>query len=118
MTFCYPSDEYEDGGPLAAANSSPSTLREVLADQTMSIDAKRALLASWASDRRAVENWPVLRRLDSGSELHIDDIFDALKALDSFDPTAMAMPKGHAALDAVASCASAGASSPSVVFAG
>ncbi|WP_279480211.1 hypothetical protein [Aureimonas sp. SK2] len=40
------------------------------------------LLASWASDRRAVENKPSLRRLGSGAVVSIDDILEALTALD------------------------------------
>ena len=76
----YPSDEYESGDDAPAPFSTP---REVLLDRIMSTDAKRALLASWVSDLQAVENSPALRRLDDGTELHVDDILDALKALDS-----------------------------------
>lgn len=83
--YDYPSDEYEDIVTHGLPSSAPSTPREVLAHQTMSISAKRALLASWASDRRAVENWPALRRLENGRELHIDDILEALKVLDGGD---------------------------------
>lgn len=79
----YPSDEYESGDVAAWAPARLSTPRDVLSDRTMSTAAKRALLASWASDLRAVENRPPLRRLDDGTELQIDDILDALKALDS-----------------------------------
>jgi hypothetical protein len=76
----YPSDEYasEEG-----ASSRPSHPVDVLLDPRMPLEAKRALLAGWASDLRAVENQPALRRLDDGTLLHIDDILDALKALDS-----------------------------------
>lgn len=38
---------------------------------------------STPSDLRAVENQPALHRLDDGTLLHIDEILDALKALDS-----------------------------------
>ena len=48
----------------------------------MSTDDKRALLASWASDARAVPNCPALRRLDDGNLVLIDDVLDALKMLD------------------------------------
>jgi hypothetical protein len=85
MADYYPSDEYEDTAAGGIPRSALSTPPEVLAHQTMSIGAKRALLASWASDRRAVENCPALRRLENGRELHIDDILDALKALDRRD---------------------------------
>ncbi|MGB3339106.1 MAG: hypothetical protein WBA73_18170 [Devosia sp.] len=78
----YPSDEYETeefGEGSAVVICSP---RQVLLDRTLSTDQKRALLASWASDLRAVENHPALRRLDDGTVLYIDDILEALKALD------------------------------------
>lgn len=78
----YPSDEYESEG-LTIPSARLTTPRDVLYDRTISTEEKRALLASWASDLRAVENWPALRRLDDGTELHIDDILEALKALDS-----------------------------------
>lgn len=79
----YPSDAYDSQDCAAVATSneylSPA---EVLADEELSKDEKRSLLASWASDMRAVENWPALRRLDNGTLLTIDEILSALKALD------------------------------------
>jgi hypothetical protein len=63
----YPSDEYASDEVVAPSLSRPA----------------RALLAGWASDRRAVANRPSLRRLDDGTLLHIDEILDALKVLDS-----------------------------------
>ena len=78
----YPSDEYEsDGVPIPYAGL--ATPRDVLADRAMPTEDKRALLVSWASDLRAVENCPSLRRLVDGTELHLDDILEALKSLDS-----------------------------------
>ena len=74
----YPSDEYESD-EVAFSPLSPA---DVLSDPLMPKEAKRALLAGWASDLRAVENRPALRRLDDGTLLQIDDILDALKALD------------------------------------
>jgi hypothetical protein len=78
----YPSDEYESDDPTTSISARLSNPRDVLLDPLLSTEAKRALLASWASDRRAVEDRPALRRLDDGTQLHIDDILDALKALD------------------------------------
>lgn len=49
---------------------------------------KRTLLASWASDRRAVENAPSLRQLDSGAVVSIDDILEAMTALDAHEVSA------------------------------
>ena len=55
---------------------------DVVEDPGLTRDQKRELLASWASDARAVENAPALRRLDSGALVDIDSILAALKRLD------------------------------------
>lgn len=60
----------------------PRSPGEVLADPTMSTGSKRALLASWASDRYAVPNRPDLRRPETGKILVLSDILEALQALD------------------------------------
>lgn len=46
-------------------------------------EVKRALLASWASDRSAVRDKPALRK-PSGAKraVPVDDVFAALRALD------------------------------------
>lgn len=54
----------------------------VLNDQTMTIGAKRALLASWASDAHAVPDRPTLRRLDNGAVVAVSEILRALRSLD------------------------------------
>lgn len=64
---------------------------EVLADRTLDVEAKRALLASWASDAHAVEHAPTLRQLESGAIVKIDAIMDALRALDT-DEVSSARP--------------------------
>ena len=56
----------------------------VLNDATLTIDEKRRVLASEASDARAVADHPALRRLDDGRIVGIDDILDDLKKLDGF----------------------------------
>jgi hypothetical protein len=43
---------------------------------------KRALLASWASDARALEAAPALRQLDSGSVVPVSTLLAALRLLD------------------------------------
>jgi hypothetical protein len=48
----------------------------------MTVEEKRSLLASWASDARGVVDAPALRQLDNGAIVFIDDILDALKQLD------------------------------------
>ena len=60
----------------------PVAPQEVVRDRTMSTEDKRVLLASWASDARAVPNCPALRRLDDGNLVLIDDVLNALKMLD------------------------------------
>jgi hypothetical protein len=58
--------------------------QEVLAHPTLVSSEKRALLASWASDACAVENLPNWRRLpETGTLVPLDEILDALQALDS-----------------------------------
>ena len=59
-----------------------TTPRQVLRDPGMTRDEKRALLASWASDARAVANYPALRQLDTGHLVTIDDVLGALEELD------------------------------------
>jgi hypothetical protein len=56
--------------------------RQVLADPDLTVNEKRAVLASWASDACAVEASPELRQPGDGPPVRFDDIMDALKALD------------------------------------
>jgi hypothetical protein len=55
---------------------------DVVADPDMSLQEKRAILASWASDACAVEAAPDLRSPPSAPTVRFDDVMDALKALD------------------------------------
>jgi hypothetical protein len=56
---------------------------DVVADQTISLGEKRAILASWASDAAAVASNPALRELPGSRRLvTIDDVLEALSALD------------------------------------
>ncbi len=58
--------------------------RDVVADTTLSIGEKRAILASWASDAAAVASNPALRELSGSSRIvTIDEILEALSALDT-----------------------------------
>jgi hypothetical protein len=57
--------------------------QEVVCDPDLSINEKRALLASWASDACAVEAMPGLRKSPAGTTVSFDDIMDALKELDA-----------------------------------
>ena len=58
------------------------TPRDVVADPDMTVQEKRAILASWASDACAVEAAPELRSPPSAPTVRFDDVMDALKALD------------------------------------
>jgi hypothetical protein len=57
--------------------------QEILVHPALDTSEKRALLASWASDACAVENLPNWRKLpETGALVPLDDILDALQALD------------------------------------
>src|SRR3954468_12385161 len=58
------------------------TPMEVVNDPDMTIQEKRAILASWASDACAVEAAPDLRQPTGPPPVRFDDIMDALKRLD------------------------------------
>jgi hypothetical protein len=55
---------------------------EVVNDPDLTLNEKRAILASWASDACAVEAAPNLRVNNSGRIVRWDDIMDALRTLD------------------------------------
>jgi hypothetical protein len=58
------------------------TPMDVVSDPDMTVQEKRAILASWASDACAVESAPDLRRPPSAPSVRFDDVLDALKELD------------------------------------
>jgi hypothetical protein len=61
--------------------------RDVVADTTRSLSEKRAILASWASDASAIASCPASRAPDGlRAPVHIDDILEALCALDGSGP--------------------------------
>lgn len=56
---------------------------EIARHPTLEPEVKRAILASWASDRVAVKNRPGLRRPPGVREpIAVDDVIEALKSLD------------------------------------
>jgi hypothetical protein len=63
----------------ASAFGHPS---EVVEDPDLTLNEKRAILASWASDACAIEPAPRLRAAPNGPPVHFDDIMDALRTLD------------------------------------
>ena len=54
---------------------------DVVRDHDLTSNEKRAILASWASDARALEAAPALRRTQEGDAIQVDDIIDALRSL-------------------------------------
>lgn len=59
---------------------------DVVRDPDLTLNEKRAILASWASDACAINSAPALRRVpDGGRPVDFDDVMDALRALDSQD---------------------------------
>ena len=56
--------------------------RDVVEDPTLSIGEKRAILASWASDAASVVSNPALRELPGSHRVTIDEVLEALSALD------------------------------------
>lgn len=60
---------------------------DVAGHPSLEPEVKRAILASWASDRVAVENQPALRKPPGLSEpVHIDDVLAAMRTLDPKGP--------------------------------
>jgi hypothetical protein len=55
----------------------------VVNDPDLTLNEKRAILASWASDACAVEAAPALRKKPGAPVVHFDDIMDALRSLDA-----------------------------------
>jgi len=55
---------------------------EVVADTGLSLNEKRAVLASWASDACAIQTAPELGQQGNGPPVSFDDIMEALKLLD------------------------------------
>jgi hypothetical protein len=60
--------------------------RDVVADASLSISEKRAILASWASDAAAVASTPGLREIPAQRIVTVDEVLDALAALDGGPP--------------------------------
>ena len=56
--------------------------RNVVDDRDLTLNEKRAILASWASDACAMSAAPALRRAPGGTTVTVDEILEALCALD------------------------------------
>ena len=64
----------------------------VVCDPDLTLNEKRALLASWASDACAMEAAPNLRLSAAGRAVCWDDIMDALRTLDREDVFGTSLP--------------------------
>ena len=56
---------------------------QVVHDPDLTLNEKRAILSSWASDACALEAAPELREINHGKTVLFDDIMDALRSLDT-----------------------------------
>jgi hypothetical protein len=56
---------------------------DVVRDPDLTLNEKRAILASWASDACAVDSAPALRKPPNGRVVTFDDVVDALRSLDA-----------------------------------
>lgn len=54
----------------------------VVNDPDLTLNEKRAILASWASDACAVETAPTLRHPSHGKPVAFDEVMEALRSLD------------------------------------
>jgi hypothetical protein len=55
---------------------------QVVEDPDLTVNEKRAILASWASDACAIEAAPELRARPRGTPVRFETIMDALRTLD------------------------------------
>jgi hypothetical protein len=65
--------------PAAPFLARPS---EILNDPALNAEQKRAILASWLSDRHAVPDAPRWRQLENGALVDSQEVLQALYALD------------------------------------
>jgi hypothetical protein len=82
-----PEAEYVDDGVDLDSFLHPAQAFEhpsnVVHDPDLTLNEKRAILASWASDACAIDAAPTLRRAPGGKRpVLFDDVMDALRALD------------------------------------
>jgi hypothetical protein len=54
----------------------------VVEDPDLTLNEKRSILASWASDACAVDSQPALRRGRDGKTIRFEDVIEALRDLD------------------------------------
>lgn len=67
--------------------------RDVVNDPDLTLNEKRSILASWASDACAVDSAPALRKVGE-KVIKFDDVIDALRELDK-QAQALPLPAGR-----------------------
>lgn len=67
---------------------------QVIGDPQLTQAEKREILASWASDARAVPGAADLRQLDNGAVVRVGDVLRALKSLDESENLRQQMSGG------------------------
>jgi hypothetical protein len=67
----------------------------VVNDPDLTLNEKRAVLASWASDACAVESNPAFRKAPNGRTVTFDDIITALRKLDAEYANLRVKPRGR-----------------------
>ena len=75
-------DKYFDVDELLHPASAFTDPSEVVNDPDLTLNEKRAILASWASDACAIDAAPELRSSPSGMRVRFDEIMEALRTLD------------------------------------
>jgi hypothetical protein len=75
-------DNYLDVDEFLHPSSAFAHPSEVVGDPDLTLNEKRAILASWASDASAIEAAPELRSCPSGTRVRFDEIMEALRTLD------------------------------------
>jgi hypothetical protein len=68
---------------------------DVVRDPDLTLNEKRAILSSWASDACAVESMPALRKTPTGQTAPFDEVIDALRSLDADAKAATFKPTGR-----------------------
>ncbi|MGD9925132.1 MAG: hypothetical protein AB7L90_16570 [Hyphomicrobiaceae bacterium] len=68
---------------------------DVVRDADLTLNEKRAILSSWASDACAVESMPALRKTPTGRTVPFDEVIDALRSLDADAKAAKFKPVGR-----------------------
>jgi hypothetical protein len=68
--------------PLLSVTAALMHPDDVMSNLQLTLAQKRGILASWASDARAIHDMPALRQLDNGAIVRVDDVLRALSALD------------------------------------